>query len=229
MIHLNLQNPPAWLVHLREDMESITTRAALDIWQGPTPDNPPYYNYRLEHVRQVERDALRLLAAEGGDAEIVLAGVWLHDRYQPQYHGGLEHGPNAAVWAAEHLAELGFPEEKIPAVVYAVEHHSKPAGFFLPEQHEACLLWDADKLSKVGAISIMVFFAGMPAFPQWTNTPASICEHGLKRMEDKRQLAEQFYTATARKLAAGRYKNYESFYTGLYEEITFDDTCVFKD
>jgi HD superfamily phosphodiesterase len=73
---------PEWLFHIRKDLEKITGPVAAEIW--PTPKGRPYFNYRLEHVRQVERDARWLLQQVGGDEEVVLAAVWLHDRFQPQ-------------------------------------------------------------------------------------------------------------------------------------------------
>jgi HD superfamily phosphodiesterase len=68
-------------------------------------------NYRLEHIRQVERHALRLFAQPGGDPEIWLAPVWIHDRCQPQF-SSQDHAAQAAGWASENLASYGFPDEK---------------------------------------------------------------------------------------------------------------------
>jgi HD superfamily phosphodiesterase len=62
--------------------------------------------------RQVARDATRLLAEMGGDEDTVLASVWIHDRFQPQYHG-TDHAAKAAEWARQNLAALGFPGEKV--------------------------------------------------------------------------------------------------------------------
>ena len=118
---------PEWLTRLQEDAIQISTSAARQHWPGPTATSPPYFNYRLEHVRQVERDAIRLLAELGGDRDIVLASVWIHDRFQPQFTGP-DHAVYAAEWAGENLNSYGFPSHKVEMVFYAVAHHSDPPG-----------------------------------------------------------------------------------------------------
>jgi HD superfamily phosphodiesterase len=81
----------SWLEILRKQLEDITFKAAEEFWPPPTMGGKPFYNYRLEHVRQVERDVLRILDTVEADSDIVLASVWLHDRFQPQFRGE-EHG-----------------------------------------------------------------------------------------------------------------------------------------
>lgn len=76
-----------WLIQLRNELKEITSQAAKEHWPGLLPDDEAYYNYRLEHVKHVERDAKRLMAVVGGDEDIVLASVWTHDRFQPQFEG----------------------------------------------------------------------------------------------------------------------------------------------
>jgi uncharacterized protein len=50
------------------------------------------------------------------------------------------------------LTQLGFPPEKIPAVVEAIRTH-QPAGD--PATFEAVLLRDADILEQLGAVSVL--------------------------------------------------------------------------
>jgi HD superfamily phosphodiesterase len=150
-------------------MASITGQAARKHWPGLSPEAEPYYNYRFEHVRQVERDAQRLIAVVGGDTEIILASVWTHDRFQPQYEGD-RHAARAAEWVREHLASLGFPISKVPAVEYVVANHSNAPNTIPENELEARLVWDADKLSKTGALAVISFLCSIPAFPQ---TPVS--------------------------------------------------------
>ncbi len=148
------QMHPEWLVVLRQDMASITEPAARQLWPNPDPSLPPFFNYRLEHVRQVERDAVALLAAVGGDQDIVLAGVWLHDRYQPALTGE-NHGQRAGDWARANLAALGFPVDKVERVAFTVAHHSDARGSIPADAHEARLLWDADKLAHTGPTEVI--------------------------------------------------------------------------
>jgi HD superfamily phosphodiesterase len=133
---------PSWLQALRRDMLAITTPAARELWPGPGGE--PWFNYRWEHVLQVERDAVRLLQAVGGDRDVVLAAVWIHDRFQPAF-AGEDHGARAADWAGTHLAGLGLCADRVDRVCACVRNHSGPPHSLPETPAEARLLWDADK------------------------------------------------------------------------------------
>jgi hypothetical protein len=152
-----------WLDALQEDVVRITAQAARSRRPGPTADDPPYFNCRLEHVRQAEREARHLLVHVAADRDVVIAGVWVHDRCQPQFEGGEGHGLRAADWARRNLASLGFPPGKVDSVCPAVAHHSDPLGTVLPQPVEARLLWDADELAKRGVLHIPVILSSAPA------------------------------------------------------------------
>jgi predicted metal-dependent HD superfamily phosphohydrolase len=154
-----------WLTQLKTGLKAITLPLARKYWPGPSSEDEPYYNYRYQHVEQVERDARRLLKAYGGDEDIVLASVWIHDQYQPQFEGE-NHGPRAAEWAEKNLSKTGFPADKVPAVVYAVSKHSNPPHTIPESAKEARLLWDADKMGKTGALWVVYLLSSAPAFPQ---------------------------------------------------------------
>jgi HD superfamily phosphodiesterase len=139
---------PDWLTQLQTDLLMISKGAARIHWPGISPESDPYYNYRFEHVKQVERDVHRLKAVVGGDTEILLASVWIHDRFQPQYEGN-QHALRAAEWVQKHLASLGFPENKVDEVEYVVANHSNEPNKIPERRLEARILWDADKLSKI--------------------------------------------------------------------------------
>ncbi len=148
------QMDPQWLVVLRQEMVAITEPAAQRAWPNPNSALPPFFNYRLEHVRQLERDAVSLLQAVGGDRDVVLAGVWLHDRFQPAF-AGKDHGPRAGDWARANLGVLGFPHDKVERVAFAVRHHSDRGGSIPAAAHEARVLWDADKLAHTGPTEVV--------------------------------------------------------------------------
>ena len=174
-----------WLNQLKTDLKTITLPLARQYWPGLSAEDEPYYNYRFQHVEQVERDARRLLVAYGGDEDIVFASVWIHDRCQPQYEGE-NHGEKAAEWANENLAKIGFPNEKVPAVVYAVRNHSNLPQTIPVKDKEARLLWDADKLTKLGAFSVVYSLCSCPAFPQTKVTLTWIqksLRSGLEKMQ----------------------------------------------
>jgi len=129
-------------------MVELTRAAALDYFPPYGSHTEPYYNLRLEHVKQVEIEALKLLEVYEADRDVVLASVWVHDRYKPQFDGD-DHGNKAADWVIENLAGKGFPEDKVKAVKYAVRNH---VGYNKRELDtiEAKIVWDADKLSHIG-------------------------------------------------------------------------------
>ena len=137
-----------WLLELRNDLLSITTAAARELWPSHNPAIP-CFNYRYEHVKQVEREALRLRQQAGGDAEVLLAAVWLHDRFQPAFRGD-NHGLRAAAWARDSLPRLGFSSGKTRLVCDCVDRHSSPFGELPQTPPEPRLLWDADKLAHLG-------------------------------------------------------------------------------
>lgn len=133
-------------------------------WEA-SPERPYPFAYRWEHIQQVVRNG-EWLAAQYPEADnaVVLAACWLHDVRKAEKH----HAERGAVFVEEFLPTIDFPPEKIPAVAHAIRVHE---GLFRPAEGwtessgnpfraapplrplEAAILWDADKLSKVGPIS----------------------------------------------------------------------------
>jgi uncharacterized protein len=115
------------------------------------------FNYRWEHVQAVVRTAMRLVDLTGADGEIVEAAAWLHD--VAKQRDGQTHGRRGAVAARAILARTDFPPTKVAAVADAIAKH---VGLSVPpdapvEPLEAAVLWDADKLTKVGALAVLHF------------------------------------------------------------------------
>jgi len=137
-----------WLDILKADMTKISNADAIKYWCSSSDNLIPYFDYRLEHVKQVERDAMTLHNIIGGDKEIILASVWIHDRFK--FEPG-DHNEKGGEWATENLEKLGFPREKISDVSYCVRVHS---GWQINDIQttEAKILWDADKLAHFGPI-----------------------------------------------------------------------------
>ncbi len=209
---------PDWLVHLQNDLAFITVQEAQKHWPGPLHQTGPYYNYRLEHVQQVEREALRLLDTIEADREIVLASVWIHDRFQPQYEGD-QHAIKGAEWAQGNLTGFGFPPHKLEGVYYAVVHHSDPPQSIPAGQVEARILWDADKLTKIGPVNIISYLCGHPAFPEQRITFSSMALLGLEKLEKSRRLVDQFYYEVSHCLAQERFAQQKAFYEMLARDV----------
>ena len=210
---------PAWLTSLQNDMALLTHQDAQRHWSSPEMQAAPsYYNTQLEHIQQVERDALRLAAEIQADQDILLAAVWIHDRFRPNYEGD-QHAEKSANWAREHLADLGFPAEKVPAVAYAVEHHTDPPGTIPESAVEARMLWDADKLARIGPLNIVAYLCGHPAFPEQRLTYSSLALLGLEKLEHSRRTVESLYFKPARALAHERYEHQKIFYKSLARDV----------
>jgi hypothetical protein len=209
---------PDWLIELQNDMSFITTEEARKLWPGTNPHSGPFYNYRLEHVQQVERDALRLANEVPVDMDILLAAVWIHDRFQPQYEGN-NHASRGAKWARENLPVLGFPREKIETVAFAVARHSDPPGLIPTAVTEACLLWDADRLTKIGTVGIVTYLCGHPAFRDVKTSFTSMALHGLEHLDRSRKMVSQFYFECSRKIAQERYEEERAFYEAFAKSV----------
>lgn len=123
----------------------------------------PYFaetsGHGFDHVMRVYHNALMISANKSVDLDIVKAAVLLHDiaRHKQDIGEVKCHAKAGAEMASLILAEMDFPSEKIPAVVYAIEVHRYSKGIN-PETLEAKILQDADRLDALGAICIARVF-----------------------------------------------------------------------
>jgi uncharacterized protein len=125
-------------------------RAAWDL--DPAARLP--FNHRWEHVQQVVGLALWLAEATGADKEVAEAAAWLHDVRKDEPN----HGAAGAAAAQEILTATDFPPEKVATVVAAIWQHAslyRPAHAPPLTPIEAAVLWDADKLTKLGVQALM--------------------------------------------------------------------------
>lgn len=139
---------PDWRTVCRQLAEKQATAEARRTWKAGGIKIIPF-NHRWEHVQTVVALALRLAQQTGADAEIVEAAAWLHDIRK----GSPSHGVSGAREAKRILARTNFPPEKVEGVVNAIAQHvglyrAPDAAPLQPV--EAAILWDADKLSKLG-------------------------------------------------------------------------------
>jgi len=104
--------------------------------------------------------ALTQLIDPEADADILFASVWLHDLgvflgHRPAEKVELEKWDSAAYAVRvtpEILTRLGFPTEKIPAVVECIANH-QPHN--TPQSRESAVLRDADILEQLGSVGIL--------------------------------------------------------------------------
>ncbi|WP_298983819.1 HD domain-containing protein [Caldilinea sp.] len=189
------------LAHERAEKE---VRAALHL----QPEEPIPFNYRWEHVQRVVQVALWLAERTGADREIVEAAAWLHDIRK----GEPNHDKIGAVEAGALLQETDFPPEKIAGVVDAIDRHAgltRAPGAPPLEPLETAVLWDADKLTKLG-VSMIAYQLSTREFDG-----ASLAERRQEMQKFLRTVlsktVESMNTAPARHLAQVRYRAMASF------------------
>jgi uncharacterized protein len=115
---------------------------------------------KFSHQPRLYHLAVQLAERELFDDEVLYAAAWMHDLGVFVGHRPVDLKALAA-WdhvayvfreAPAHLAQLGFPEAKIPAVLEVVRTHLPSAE---PTTFEGALLRDADILEQLGAMAIL--------------------------------------------------------------------------
>jgi uncharacterized protein len=155
----------AWREVAIEVARRRSTEESLELW-GQSPAETPRFNYRWEHLQAVARLAERMGRQLNADMDTLMAAVWLHDivkSHSPE-QGQLPDAEAAAEEARRVLAGTDFPPSKLDAVYEAIRHHE---GLFREqplEMLEAAILWDADKLSKLGATYLVHNLPVRPTF-----------------------------------------------------------------
>ena len=108
--------------------------------------------HKTDHILRVWEKSRKLCEMLGGDLDVMVASVMLHDLGR---HHGLEmHGEKSAELAMPMLEKHGFPKEKIPKVLEAIAQHDYN---FPPEKRkllEAKILYDADKVDAFGVVGV---------------------------------------------------------------------------
>ncbi len=178
----------------------------------------PSFNYRWEHVKAVVALAVKLAEMTGADVEVVEAAAWLHDIRKESKD---KHPQEGARFAREFLPKTDFPPDKIESVAKAIEKHmglwrEKPL-----KKLESQVLWDADKLSKIG----------LTAAFHWTgNALAGTQSHDLNEIIARARSADwlektvaSMHTKPARRAAKSRFKAFNRLWDELEAELSGDD------
>ncbi len=115
------------------------------------PDVSPIH--RTDHVLRVWKRSKILCEKMGGDLEVMVAVVMLHDLAR---HHGLEiHGKESAEMAKPVLERIGFPNEKIGSVLDAIAAHDYTTPGSERKSLESRILYDIDKIDAFGAVGIL--------------------------------------------------------------------------
>ncbi|MEM7336873.1 MAG: HD domain-containing protein [Chloroflexota bacterium] len=176
------------------------------------------FNYRWEHVQAVVNTAVKLAGLTDADPEIVEASAWLHDIRKETKD---IHPQEGAKFARQFLPQTDFPVEKIEAVASAIEQHM---GLWLDEpleNLEAQVLWDADKLTKIGA-TIIFHFTGNWLTKNKPVTTHDILENG-RSVDWIPKTVASMHTQPAKVAAAKRYKAFQQIWGQLAIELENQD------
>ena len=205
---------PGWRQAARQAMRKATEQEILKRYGSLDVS----FNYRWEHVTTVVRLAMRLARLTGADEDIVEAAAWLHD---VRKDAGEKHAREGARYARVFLPETDFPPHKIEQVARAIEEHQ---GLWREEpltDLEAMVLWDADKLAKIGLTAVFHWTGGSLAGFQ----PTSIREivNGNRQTAWQQKTVNSMHTEPARRAAQIRLQHYNWLWHSLEEELNGDD------
>jgi uncharacterized protein len=197
--------------------EAMREAAAAEATFDGQKEEPPF-NYRWEHVKAVVTLARRVAELVGADEEVVEAAAWLHDVAKRQ---GKSHAEAGAARARELLVETDFPPEKIEPVAQAIAEH---VGLWREEpltNLESMVLWDADKLTKIGLTAAFhwtaLFMAGDEPI-----TAEELIARGRNAGWQEKAVAS-LHTEPARAAAHARVQAYTHFWDGLATELEGND------
>ncbi len=148
---------------LKQLVVSRTSTAAREEWlKAQQESEVPLFNYRYSHVSQVVAIAKDLAKATGADMDIVATAAWLHDFAKPGMGDVPGHGEISAKDAGEILLKEGIDLDIVEKICNTIRKH---VGLTLEsplEPLEAQILWEADKLVKLG----VTVFAHMIVYMQ---------------------------------------------------------------
>jgi len=204
----------AWQPVVRQAAYQATLAEAKLCWGT----NSPPFNYRWEHIQAVVQLAARLANLTGADKEIVAAAAWLHDICKRGKDD--EHGRQGAIVARQILAQTDFAPEKIEAVADAIAKHVGLYTHEPVEPLEAAVLWDADKLSKLGATAVLHFSGYQIA--NGRGTTEHLIAH-LPHLPWQLEAVRSFNTAPARAAGQKRLEAYGTFWETAAQELAGDD------
>jgi uncharacterized protein len=184
----------------------------------------------LSHLQRVWHNVRTLHADEGGDLEVLLAAVLLHDCVAVEKNSPLRSQASrlAAQKASTVLTAMDWPDAKITGVVHAIEAHSFSANI-TPTTLEARIIQDADRLDSLGMLGVArtFYIAGRmgsalydPVDPEANERDYDDKRFCLDHFQTKLlHLADGFQTTTGQRLAQVRHQRLKGFMELFKEEI----------
>lgn len=206
--------PLAWREAAREAMRAAAQREA-----GLSDRPTERFMYRWEHVQAVVATALRLAALSGADTEVAEAAAWLHDvrKTEPR------HAQRGADFASDFLPTTDFPPAKVEAVARAIADHEGLWRDVPLEALDSQVLWDADKLTKIGLLGALHSSSGHVA--AGGGATAELLARA-KATEWRERAAASMHLAPARRAAAARVAATRAYWDRLAAEWSADDLVL---
>jgi uncharacterized protein len=203
----------------RKAVKKAMRRATLKESSARYDTVKPPFNYRWEHVKAVVQLALKLAELTGADQEIVEASAWLHD---VRKGAGGDHPKEGAKYARKLLPKTDFPAEKIEAVAEAIaDHMGLWRGDPFPEgpltNLESAVLWDADKLAKIG-LTAAFHWVGLSFAKGQSQVTEDFIKNGRKADWQTKTVASM-HTEPARQAAQARLQAYNQLWDSLEAEL----------
>jgi len=144
--------------NLEKIVEVTTRKAAIEEWNiAAEKQRTPLYNYRFDHVKEVVDLAKYIAAGTDANLDVVILAAWLHDIAKPGI-GGIsanDHGIVSAEIAEDILLEQGIDYETISQVTDVIRKHVGLTIEETLEPIEAQILWEADKILKLGIVGLL--------------------------------------------------------------------------
>ena len=182
----------------------------------------PFFNYRGTHVTEVARIAKYLAGETGADYDVVVMAAWFHDVSKPSTVGGDgTHHKVGASLAREYLLKEGVDSDVVERVCDAIEKH---IGYTLAESVsplEAQIVWESDKLSKLGITGMMFNLINGLRYEPNPNMN-DILERIRRTLPILREIAASMFTEPGRRMAADRMRSYEAFINLLESELNME-------
>ena len=130
-----------WYPILLKEMEAEMERS---------PNISP--SHKTDHILRVWDTAKSLCERLGGDLEVMIGAVILHDL--GRHHGLVVHGEKSAELAKPILERVGFPPDKIPKALEAMAQHDYEFPREKRKLLESKILNDADRMDVFGVIGV---------------------------------------------------------------------------
>lgn len=202
----------------RKQLRQVMYEATLDEVRKRYGVEHPPFNYRWEHVLAVHTLALKLARLSGADEEVVEAAAWLHDVCKIS---GEDHPLEGAAFAREFLPRTAFPAHKIEAVAQAIADHQ---GLWREEplhSLESQVLWDADKLAKLG-LTAAFHWLGHSLIREDDSTLNELIAD-LRDAAWQEKTVASMHSPAARHAARNRLQHFNELWTMLEDELAGRD------